>query len=130
MTAAFINPSSFSYESAGFTDDNANVYQTPTNPSFEVWTNSSGDIESWNITIRGEELIIMSVWAPQAGFPNSGGDSIAPGEPLLYGYDGENGYPGTWAVSTTGITVPEPASGALQIAGLVVLAGLALKKYL
>lgn len=67
MTAAFINPSSFSYESAGFTDDNANVYQTPTNPSFEVWTNSSGDIESWNITIRGEELIIMSVWAPQAG---------------------------------------------------------------
>jgi PEP-CTERM motif len=35
--------------------------------------------------------------------------------------------PGTWAVSS-GTSVPEPASGTLLIAGLVGLAGLALKK--
>ena len=35
--------------------------------------------------------------------------------------------PGMWSMSTTGATVPEPASGTLLIAGLVGLA-LALKK--
>jgi hypothetical protein len=128
LTNVFVKPASFSFESAGLTDDNTNT-PPANNPTFEVSTNALGDVDFWNITIRGSEVDFFSFSSPIPIGGGFSGDAISPPVPLS-GFLDNSGEPGTWTVSTTGTSVPEPASGTLLIAGLVGLAGVALKKSL
>jgi hypothetical protein len=93
---------------------------------FEVSTNVSGDVDLWNIDIRGSELQFSSFSSPTLIGGGLSGDAISP--PVPSGFLDNSGEPGTWTVSTTGTSAPEPASGTLLIAGIVGLAGLAVKK--
>jgi hypothetical protein len=48
LTNVFVKPASFSFESAGLSDDNTNT-PPASNPTFEVSTNALGDVDFWNI---------------------------------------------------------------------------------
>jgi PEP-CTERM motif len=112
--------------------------QTPENslPSlpgaFDVSTNASGRIVNWDISVESEyDLFSYDTFNRSASCP-----TCTPfADDNFFGYSGEGissniDNPGTWTMSTTGTKVPEPGSGTLLIAGLVGLAGLALKKAL
>ena len=115
--------------------------------AFNFSTNASGQIVNWNIFVQGEfegffnyDTENMSASCPKNHAPRHFyrfADRRAKcalfADDNVFGYAGEGlssnmDDPGKWTVSTTGTNVPEPASGTLLIAGLVGLAGLALKK--
>ena len=144
-----VNPKSYSFEAAGFTDTNLNVALQPFNqpPLFRFITTSSGLIEGWGVDVTGEfccflgdkfDIEIGSAFPDDFRLIFNGLDSViaSNGSGSIHGTgpfeDSALNFnqPGTWTVSTTGTNVPEPASGTLLIAGLVALAGLALKKSL
>jgi hypothetical protein len=93
------------------------------NGPIPIGTNAAGAIDFWDIFVGdsgGFALSATSSFGDEFEFDSTDGhDSL-----------GAVGPAGTWTVSTTGTSVPEPASGTLLIAGLVGLAGLALKKSL
>jgi hypothetical protein len=104
---------------------------TLTNGPFGVSTNAAGVIDGWGINMvdmlaDSEMAEILS--GPDRDYANLGAPNPPNGLKLFFGADTPSG-PGVWTVSTsTGVL--EPASGTLLIAGLVGLAGLALKKSL
>jgi hypothetical protein len=109
------------------------IFTSLTNGPFGVSTNAAGAIDSWSIDMvdmlsNGEIAEIFSfpgddqrVFGAPDGLPDNGFKFFADADSLASGI---------WTVSTTGTNVSEPASGTLLIAGLVGLAGLALKKSL
>jgi hypothetical protein len=106
------------------------TFTSLTNGPFGVSTNAAGVIDSWSIDMTGGGGAEIVSGAPtfddelEFGADDGLGDG---GLKFFFGADA--GAIGFWTASTsTGI--PEPASGTLLIAGLVSLAGLALKKSL
>jgi hypothetical protein len=107
------------------------AFTSLTNGPFGVSTNAAGAIDNWGIDMvaqigNGEIAEIFS---------GPGGDQRVFGAPnppngIKFFGAADTFASGVWTVSTTGTNVPEPASGTLLIAGLVGLAGLALKKLL
>jgi hypothetical protein len=112
------------------------TFTSLTNGPFGVSTNAAGVIDSWGIDMvemlgGGEVAEIFSGPGEDQldfGAPDGLGDGFLK---FFFGADNQGGAttPGFWTASTS-TGVPEPASGALLIAGLVGLAGLALKKSL
>jgi hypothetical protein len=135
LNNAFVNPQSYSFEGDGIIDSNLNVPRG-NSPTFEFSTNASGQIEGWGVLLTGfqqgsplgEVNAEFEIFSNPSGvlcpcFPFLSADDISVS---IGGLSYNLGPPGTWTVSG----VPEPASGTLLIAGLVGLAGLALKKSL
>lgn len=85
-----------------------------------IGTNAAGAIDFWFIFAgdSGGFALMASRFGDEFEFDSTDGHDAL----------GAVGPAGTWTVTTTGTNVPEPASGTLLIAGLVGLAGLALKK--
>ncbi len=109
------------------------TFTSLTNGPFGVSTNAAGVIDSWSIDMvdeLGGGVAEISSGAPtfddelEFGADDGLGDG---GLKFFFGADA--GAIGFWTASTS-TGVPEPASGTLLIAGLVGLAGLALKKSL
>jgi hypothetical protein len=93
------------------------------NKPLSISTNAAGAIDGWLIFVGGGggfAILTTTQRGDEFEFDSTDGHDD-------FGADGPNG---SWTVSTTGTNVPEPASGTLLIAGLVSLAGLALKKAL
>jgi hypothetical protein len=134
LNNAFVNPKSFSFEGDGLINSNLNV-ASGTLPKFQFSTNAVGQIEGWSVLLYGvqhgpfgEQDVEFESFNNPSGilcrcFPLGSDDGIFES---IGGLSLNFGPPGTWAVSGA----PEPASGTLLIAGLVGLAGLALKKSL
>jgi hypothetical protein len=104
-----------------------------TNGPFPISTNAAGAIDGWDIELL--ETLFDGEIAVEISTSNAGDSLITFAQvvPNLFkelGQSDTSGVLGSWTVSTTGTNVPEPASGTLLIAGLVGLAGLALKKAL
>ena len=106
------------------------TFTSLTNGPFGVSTNAAGVIDSWSIDMTGDGGAEISSGAPtfddelEFGADDGLGDG---GLKFFFGADA--GGIGFWTASTS-TGVPEPTSGTLLIAGLVGLAGLALKKSL
>jgi hypothetical protein len=106
------------------------IFTSLTNGPFGVSTNSAGVIDSWGIDM----VDVLDAGGDIAEiFSGPGEDQRVFGAPnppngLKFFAAADSFASGVWTVSTTGTNVPEPASGMLLIAGLVGLAGLALKK--
>jgi hypothetical protein len=130
-----VEPESFSFGARTLIVTNLTV----TAPSmFAFSTNASGQIVGWDVSITGDArfnglpaLVNINSYSHTAfNTGEEAADDLSGNSPVLGGAGNlENlNTPGTWTVSTRGTNVPEPASGTLLIAGLVGLAGLALKK--
>jgi hypothetical protein len=132
LHGAVVNPESYSFGTESLIATNLNI--APGNPpQFQFSTNASGQIDGWNVLVTGSEYdgVIIESFSNPSGilcscYPFGSEDDVAVVDfPILVLI---TYTPGTWSVSTTGIDVPESATGTLLIAGLVGLAGLALKK--
>ncbi len=115
-----IVPESFSFS------DGVNTI-APSTPGFygvliDLLTNASGIPTQWTVfaeTYYGE---ISTLFLP----PALDDDSAGPAVVLLTGYPGyqeqfayNRNTPGTWALTTTGTTVPEPSAFMLTLSGLL-----------
>ena len=105
------------------------------NGPFAVSTNSAGVIDDWLIDYFVDPIDAAGDIALFFGSP--GGDQLQLGFPnppngikFFGGADSFGVIPGGVWTASTSTGIPEPASGTLLIAGLVGLAGLALKKSL
>jgi hypothetical protein len=150
LNDAVVNFTSFAFSSEGFTDNLANEEAEAAKPGggpfplpggFNVSTNAAGQIDKWAISLTGGTFV-----PPVISLSTVFGLRICTGpnpdtctailfedgvtNPVNETEASNQDHPGTWTVSTTGTNVPEPAGGTLLIAGLVGLAGLALKKAL
>jgi hypothetical protein len=124
-----VKPKAFSFGSAGLTDTNLNVLGFGP-ASFEISTNASGAISEWDISIPGGELNILTQSRP----PDPKQGEIIAMDFIATTQDTDTvdlfNTPGTWTVSTSGTSVPEPSSALLLGVALLGVAGLALKKKL
>jgi hypothetical protein len=110
------------------------TFTSVSNGPFGVSTNAAGVIDSWGIDMvdmldAGGDIVEF--------FGGPGGDQLVLGTPnppnglKFFGAADSFGVtPGGFWTASTSTGVPEPTSGTLLIAGLVGLAGLALKKTL
>jgi hypothetical protein len=148
LNDAPVNFINFAFSSEGLTDNLAEEEAEAAEPGggpfpspggFNVSTNASGQIDKWLISLIGGELQPAELDL-FTGFglnecPNPHFCTPILDEDTVFNSNNETqatnlDHPGTWIVSTSVPSVPEPASGTLLIAGLVGLAGLALKKSL
>ena len=106
------------------------TFTSLTNGPFGVSTNAAGVIDSWSIDMTGAGGAEISSGAPTFNDELEFGadDGLGDGG-LKFFFGADAGGIGFWTASTS-TGVPEPTSGTLLIAGLVGLAGLALKKAL
>ncbi len=135
-----VHPKSYSIAAADFVATNTNV-ALDTTPTFRFSTNAAGQIDGWSVLVIGSEPLEGGEFTETIEtFSNLLG-TLEPSEKPFFAEDKVSAdhspdfeetlnEPGRWTVSTTGTSVPEPTSGTLLIAGLVGLAGLALKKTL
>jgi hypothetical protein len=117
-----VNYTSFAFVEPTFTVTQANSHVT----EFNVSTDATGAIDAWFIALSDSDnfFIIGTTYIPTDFFQQI--DTIYDQSTSSNGYNLHD--PGTWRMSSS--NVPEPATGILLIAGLVGLAGLALKKSL
>jgi PEP-CTERM motif len=136
LIQVFLNPISIKFTADGYTDTLANTSPITYPGYFNLSTNATGQIDLWNILVEGDStkggdavIYFSSPGFAQAQVcPSCSYDSLFLSTNEYYYYNLNDS--GSWTISTTGNSVPEPTSGTLLIAGLVGLAGLALKKSL
>ena len=113
--------------------DGRTVFNSSGSPAasayFEIVTDASGQIDWWNIQLRDEPTpgnirqIFAASTAPLTG-QDSGVFQVSIDNVISFDTGWINSQPGTW----TATAAPEPASGALLLAGLSVLGGTARRR--
>ena len=148
LNDAPVNFINFAFSSEGLTDNIAEEKAEAAEPGggpfpspggFNVSTNGSGQIDKWLISLIGGELqpaeLDLFTGFGLKECPNPHFCTPILNEDTVFNSNNETqatnlDHPGTWTVSTTATSVPEPPSATLLIAGLVGLVGFALKKTL
>jgi hypothetical protein len=126
--AANLNEVNVDYTSFAFVEPTFKITQANSNVTlFLVSTDATGAIDAWFISMQentGKFWVLGTIYIPGDIFQQI--DTLF--DHSTAGEASNSQDPGTWTVSTTGTNVPEPTSGTLLIAGLLGLAGLALKR--
>jgi hypothetical protein len=146
LNDAPVNFINFAFSSEGITDNIAQEEAEAAEPGggpfpspggFNVSTNAAGQIDKWLISLIGGELQPAELDL-LTGFglnecPNPHFCTPILSEDTVFNSNNETqatnlDHPGTWTVSTTGSSVPEPSSALLLGVALLGLTGIALRR--
>ena len=125
MTDVTLDILSFSYTDG---ESSPLTMITTISPTFEIATDASGNITSWNleandVSFVGKDIVIRDI--SSENFPGAFGD-FSEIEDVSSGTGGFGFSAGVGAWSKSPVTTPECGSGLMAAAAFVVLAGIAL----